>query len=160
MGMTFGALARAQRTIPVVHAEAFQLMRYDSDDGSDSKWFWNSRDGVTPFGTFFDGKSYTHAMGRYATIHTAVLPDTAEYVWVSYTPASWEAMQRRRFERFSDPAEGRADFVERFPKVEDWLAISPFEYGQPRHLTREEFLAETPEWYGRHKAETPEGNAA
>lgn len=31
------------------HAEAFCLMKYRSDDGTEEEWIWNSRDGVTPF---------------------------------------------------------------------------------------------------------------
>jgi hypothetical protein len=31
------------------HPEAFCLMHYQSDDGSESEILWNSRDGVTPF---------------------------------------------------------------------------------------------------------------
>lgn len=31
------------------HREAFCLMKYRSDDGSEEEMLWNSRDGVTPF---------------------------------------------------------------------------------------------------------------
>ena len=31
------------------HGEAFCLMQYRSDDGTESEQLWNSRDGVTPF---------------------------------------------------------------------------------------------------------------
>lgn len=31
------------------HAEAFCLMQYETDDGTDGEVVWNSRDGVTPF---------------------------------------------------------------------------------------------------------------
>jgi hypothetical protein len=31
------------------HAEAFCLMTYRSDDGTEEEVIWNSRDGVTPF---------------------------------------------------------------------------------------------------------------
>jgi hypothetical protein len=31
------------------HAEAFNLMTYRSDDGSEEEQVWNARDGVTPF---------------------------------------------------------------------------------------------------------------
>ena len=31
------------------HREAFCLMQYRSDDGTESEQLWNSRDGVTPF---------------------------------------------------------------------------------------------------------------
>ncbi len=32
-----------------VHKEAFCLMKYQTEDGSETEWIWNSRDGVTPF---------------------------------------------------------------------------------------------------------------
>lgn len=144
--------SRVQRIINCVHGEAFQLMLYQADDGSEA-WFWNSRDGVTPFGTLLAGKKYQHAMHGYQTRYTAVLPVEAEHVWVSYTPVTWEAMQRSRYDIFAarpdDQPYGGADFRERFPTYEDWLVASPFEHGQPRQLTRTEFLTETPEWMGK-----------
>jgi hypothetical protein len=43
------------------HAEAFCLMRYLADDGSEEEVVWNSRDGVTPFViTLRSGKSARH----------------------------------------------------------------------------------------------------
>ncbi|GAC1444357.1 MAG: hypothetical protein NVSMB52_03650 [Chloroflexota bacterium] len=32
-----------------IYMEAFCLMRYETDDGTESEWVWNSRDGTTPF---------------------------------------------------------------------------------------------------------------
>lgn len=44
------------------HPEAFCLMQYEADDGSETEVIWNSRDGVTPFCvTLKSGKSATHA---------------------------------------------------------------------------------------------------
>lgn len=44
-----------------VHGEAFCVMRYQSDDGTESEMIWNSRDGVTPFTlTLRSGKQATH----------------------------------------------------------------------------------------------------
>jgi hypothetical protein len=43
------------------HAEAFCLMKYRSDDGTEEELIWNSRDGVTPFTvTLRSGKTATH----------------------------------------------------------------------------------------------------
>ena len=43
------------------HAEAFCLMTYRSDDGSEEEVIWNSRDGVTPFTVrLLSGKRATH----------------------------------------------------------------------------------------------------
>lgn len=44
-----------------VHAEAFCLMAYVSDDGQHGELIWNSRDGVTPFTVHSrDGVQMTH----------------------------------------------------------------------------------------------------
>lgn len=147
---------RVSRTVPVAHAEAFQLMLYTSEeDAAPVVWVWNSRDGVTPFGARFHGKEYRHAMNSYAATYSAVLPPKAEFVWVSYTPASWEAMERRNYQRFAEAPDdkpyGGAEFRARHPTVEDWLAVVPFEHGKPRSLTVAEFLDQTPEWMGNFR---------
>lgn len=151
---------RGQKSVTVVHGEAFQLMLYREVDGPGEVWIWNSRDGVTPFGDAVEGKSYRHAMRGYPVRYTAVLPPEAVFVWISYTPETWEAMQRAKYEHFAsrpdDEPYGGADFRKQFPAIEDWLAVSPFEHGQPRRVTREEFLATTPEWMGKPERETAE----
>lgn len=44
------------------HAEAFCLMQYTSDDGTETEVIWNSRDGVTPFSIMLlSGKQATHS---------------------------------------------------------------------------------------------------
>jgi hypothetical protein len=43
------------------HGEAFCLMAYRADDGTEEETIWNSRDGVTPFViTLRSGKTATH----------------------------------------------------------------------------------------------------
>ena len=43
------------------HSEAFCLMKYISDDKTETEMIWNSRDGVTPFViTLKSGKQATH----------------------------------------------------------------------------------------------------
>lgn len=43
------------------HAEAFCLMKFRADDGTDEEVIWNSRDGVTPFViTLKSGKTAHH----------------------------------------------------------------------------------------------------
>ena len=47
------------------HGEAFMVMEYRADDGSESEWIWNSRDGVTPFVvTLKSGRTAHHANWR------------------------------------------------------------------------------------------------
>lgn len=43
------ALARQAKNGGYLHKEAFCLMKYATEDGSEVEWIWNSRDGVTPF---------------------------------------------------------------------------------------------------------------
>lgn len=145
-------MTRAVRPIPVAHGEALQLMLYSSKCGL-TLWVWNSRDGVTPFGMSIDGVAYQHAMNSYRPSYTAVIPAEASHVFVSYDRAAWEAMQRETYERFAarpdDEPNGGAEFRGRWPTVEAWLQITPFEHGQPRLMTRADFLASTPEWFGK-----------
>lgn len=144
---------RQNRTVAVAHGEAFQLMLYREVEGPGEAWYWNSRDGVTPFGTSIDGKQYRHAMSGYATRYTAVLPPEAQHVWISYTRETWEKMMRDRYAHFAaqpdDQAYGGADFSKRYRSVGAWLKVSPFEHGSPRQVTRAEFLELTNEWMGK-----------
>lgn len=144
---------RLQRTIGVVHGEAFQLMRYASKDGSKELWFWNSRDGVTPFGMTIDDVEYTHAMNSYRARYQAALPAEAEYVWVDASPEVWRGWLHRRWERFKDSPKSEwhdpEKFLEQFPTPESFEEVEPFNGGQPRSITREEFLTETHSWMGK-----------
>jgi hypothetical protein len=149
--MRHDELKGVMRWIPVAHGEAFQLMRYTAEGGPDL-WIWNSRDGVTPFGTGHGGFDYRHAMNSYRPTHTAILPDEAQFVWVDYDRAAWEDMQRRRYDMVAGLPDGPytgAGFRVDYPTAEAWLAVAPFEAGQPRLLTREEWLLWTPSYAGR-----------
>lgn len=141
---------RSHQRLRVVHAEAFQLMLYQprKDEIGPDLWIWNSRDGVTPFGTRRGNLDYTHAMGAYMPSHWGSLPDAATHVWIDYDPYSWEVMQRINYERHSNGAH-QGDFLQRFATVDAWLSLSPFEYGQPRLLSREDYLTITPSWMGK-----------
>jgi hypothetical protein len=82
-------------------------MKYESDDGSEVWYFWNSRDGVTPFtcSSPQSGKGLTHkdwgADGRVPD-H---LPRVGDFIWVD--------MSRERMcelaERMADEGPLRAD---------------------------------------------------
>lgn len=69
----------AARAAGHVHGEAFMLMTYRADDGSETEVIWNSRDGVTPFViTLRSGKQATHANwggDRYAPDHKPAVGD-------------------------------------------------------------------------------------
>ncbi len=143
---------RAPVAIPVavIHGEAFQLMRYASESG-EARWFWNSRDGVTPFGTTIDGVAYNHAMNSYRPTYLGSLPEKAEFVWVDYDRAAWADMLGRRWEQFrdSDGPYGGEAFLAQFPTAESFVSVEPYRPGEPRQLTRAEFLEATSSWVAR-----------
>jgi hypothetical protein len=56
------ALAAQAKQGHFQHREAFMLMKYVSEGGTDVKLIWNSRDGVTPFQVHIDGMKYTHSI--------------------------------------------------------------------------------------------------
>ncbi len=54
-------MASEARMHGCTHGEAFCLMKYRTDDGTEEEILWNSRDGVTPFGiTSRSGKPMKH----------------------------------------------------------------------------------------------------
>lgn len=81
------------------HVEAFCLMQYACRECRHSEIIWNSRDGVTPFGTACPscgGASLYHvnfAMDRYAPDHK---PHKGQRVWISMTLERARAFARRR----------------------------------------------------------------
>ena len=77
------------------HREAFCLMQYQADDGTEVEWIWNSRDGVTPFViTLRSGKSARHVDWSgdiYAPDHR---PQPGDRIFVDLIPE--RAIERRR----------------------------------------------------------------
>jgi hypothetical protein len=120
-------------------------------------WIWNSRDGVTPFGITLEGIEYTHAMHGYRTDYSAVLPARAQHVFVDYDREAWAAMLRTRWQRMADHPKSEwhdpEQFKARFPTAESFLEVEPYRPGEPRLISREEFLEATSSWMGRHVAE-------
>jgi hypothetical protein len=54
-------MTRGNELAEYKHMEAFRLMTYRSDDGTEEELIWNSRDGVTPFVIRLrSGKTATH----------------------------------------------------------------------------------------------------
>lgn len=69
------------------HAEAFCLMLYRSDDGTEEEVIWNSRDGVTPFViTLRSGKQATHVDWHLDQRVPDFQPHPGERMFVSLTP--------------------------------------------------------------------------
>jgi hypothetical protein len=79
-------------TAPCQHAEAFCLMTYRADDGSEEEQVWNSRDGVTPFVIGLrSGKPATHADWHRDRRVPDYLPPLGSRIFVDMTE---EAAQR------------------------------------------------------------------
>jgi hypothetical protein len=165
MAKDLESYVRASRTIPVVHAEAFQLMLYRERIEPGSRpgeapfeerqvWIWNSRDGVTPFGITLEGIEYNHAMHGYRTHYSAVIPARATHVFVDYDREAWADMLRRRWQLMADHPKSEwhdpEEFKARFPTAESFLDVEPYRPGEPRLITREQFLETTVSWMGRH----------
>jgi hypothetical protein len=86
------------------HAEAFRLMTYVSDDGTETEQIWNSRDGVTPFViSLRSGKAATHT-GRRDIYAPEYVPVPGERMFVDLTPERALDAARRNLERWA--AEG------------------------------------------------------
>jgi hypothetical protein len=134
---------RYRRVVETAYPQAFQLMRYRSDDGSEMM-VWNSRDGEAPQRFSYDGREYRFKTAKEE--RSTILPDRADLVvtsytrhqWLEWAKVSWEASCSR------DPT-----YLERHPKVESFLRVAPFEHGLARVVSRHQFLAECHEWQGR-----------
>lgn len=69
------------------HAEAYCLMTYRSDDGTEEEVIWNSRDGVTPFAiTLRSGKSARHVDWHLDRRVPDYQPKPGERMFVDLTP--------------------------------------------------------------------------
>jgi hypothetical protein len=68
------------------HAEAFCVMTYRSDDGTEDEEVWNSRDGVTPFViTLRSGKQATHVNWRSDVHRPDFIPPPGSRVFIDMT---------------------------------------------------------------------------
>lgn len=101
------------------HGEAFMVMQYLSDDGTETEWIWNSRDGVTPFiVTLKSGKTATHAHfagDRYCPNHAEHMV-TGDRYFADLDPETAYALAGNRVEEYWDhpeyPMKGRYESKE------------------------------------------------
>jgi hypothetical protein len=56
--------ARLKDVPKLLHAEAFKLMKYVSEGGTETLMIWNSRDGVTPFVCYVRNLKFQHVVGE------------------------------------------------------------------------------------------------
>lgn len=117
-----------------VHGEAFKLMTYRADDGSEEEEvIWNSRDGVTPFViTLRSGKQATHVNwggDRYAPDHK---PQLGERIFVDITPErAQRAAQRNAQNWWDNNVAGAREQYESADELAAMLAPSYYEPGGP-----------------------------
>lgn len=108
------------------HNEAFCLMKYRSDDGSEEEIIWNSRDGVTPFViTLESGKRAQHvdwAKDVYAPSHQ---PKSGNRIFIDMTKErALEIAQRNisqwsvdgTFDKYGKPDNLLEDLVESYSR--------------------------------------------
>lgn len=85
------------------HAEAFCLMTYRADDGSEEEVIWNSRDGVTPFSiTLRSGKPARHVDWHLDAYVPDYRPPLGSRIFVDLTRQRAEQNARDNAERFWD----------------------------------------------------------
>lgn len=69
-----------------IHGEAFCLMKYQTDDGTETEMLWNSRDGVTPFMLLSKtGKQMKHVDWRNDKLAVDFKPPSGMRVFVNAT---------------------------------------------------------------------------
>lgn len=112
-----------------VHGEAFCHMLYVSDDGRQSEWLWNSRDGVTPFViSSATGKKMSHNNWGEDRFDPDYKPVEGDRIFVDCTKELIEgkAWERARNywddalyplnKRFKTPDEAARRFIEEWTK--------------------------------------------
>lgn len=83
------------------HAEAFCLMKYRSDDGTEEEVIWNSRDGVTPFViTLKSGNSATHIDWFSDICEPDYIPESGERIFIDLTKERALELAREHLKRW------------------------------------------------------------
>jgi hypothetical protein len=103
------------------HAEAFCLMTYRADDGTEEEVIWNSRDGVTPFViTLRSGKTATHVAWQKDRCDPGYRPPLGSRIFADLGRDKAAAAARQRVEAYpeylygNDPEEVIAMLAEDF----------------------------------------------
>lgn len=97
------------------HAEAFCLMAYRSDDGTETELIWNSRDGVTPFVIALrSGKQATHADWRSDRRVPDYAPPPGSRIFVDLTPERARELAERNVSRYLGNPDMRDMLLDQF----------------------------------------------
>lgn len=100
------------------HSEAFCLMTYRADDGTESEVVWNSRDGVTPFViSLRSGKPATHVHWSGDERRLDYAPPAGSRMFVDLTPERALDIARASLARWR--SEGLAETYGPTPSAEE-----------------------------------------
>jgi hypothetical protein len=110
------------------HREAFCLMKYRSDDGTEEEIIWNSRDGVTPFVvTLPSGKTGTHVDWHEDRCVPDFKPSVGSRMFVDITEERARASAERNAEAWWDQPIAQ----EMYPTREAMVVALAASYYQP-----------------------------
>jgi hypothetical protein len=88
------------------HAEAFCLMKYRSDDGTEEELIWNSRDGVTPFViTLRSGKRATHVDWQDDQCQPDRKPQPGDRIFIDMTEEELRTLVTQRVDEWLGSSE-------------------------------------------------------
>lgn len=135
------------------HPEAFCVMYYASDDGTEGELVYNARDGVTPFViSLRSGKTATHAMHQVLDkrMPPTWMPPAGLRVFLDLTPARarWHAT-RNADRHLADPAlaqEFTTVYGDRDTGIADMAASYLEQPGAPDLVDPGPEAAWTPDW--------------
>jgi hypothetical protein len=113
------------------HVEAFCLMRYMAEDGSnEEEVIWNSRDGVTPFTiSLRSGKTAVHVDWRKDKRAVDYVPPAGSRMFVDLTPGRAREHAEENLRRWEE--DGTAKKYGPLPSVEELVAEYLRMPGQP-----------------------------
>jgi hypothetical protein len=113
------------------HREAFCLMKYRSDDGTEEETIWNSRDGVTPFVvTLPSGKTASHVNWNEDRCVPDFKPPVGSRMFVDITAERARASAERNAADWWDQPIAKDMYPTREAMV-DALAASYYTPGSP-----------------------------
>lgn len=116
------------------HAEAFKRMLYQSDDGTEEEWLWNSRDGVTPFVIASrSGKPMTHVEWHRDHYVPDYVPPPGSRIFVDLTAEQAREIATTNAEVYwDDPSsEASAEYASKEELIEKLTAHYMEDLGQP-----------------------------
>ena len=119
-----------------IHSEAFNLMKYETDDGLESEIIWNSRDGVTPFiiSNRDKTKMMTHVRWSEDVCVPNHVPKPGDRIFVDVTPEMMRDGARKQIEKFWDHP--TYPMKKSFSTKEEAMeTLSKFNPGEPAVIT-------------------------